>query len=442
MKRAKIVLVLTSIIAIVFIMSGCNNAKPSSQIKNITFMGWGSTNEKEICTKMIKDFEKANTDVRVKYVVTSSSEYYLKLSSMMQANTEPDIFYYHPEMLMPWVDAGKIVNVKDYLAKSKFFDKNNIWKSALDRYRYDGKTIGVGEDIYGIPKDLGPWVMVYNKNLFKERGVAFPDAKKPWTWDEFVDACKKLTYTNNDGKKVFGLGHYMLEIATWSNGGDFLDESKTKVTVDTKEFSDAMQWIADLRNVNGVMPTIQEDSSQNTYTRWLDGSVAIFGMGPWDCGTYWKLPFEWDIAPFPVSPKTGKEVSQCGSAAYGISVNSKYKDEAYKLAEWFAFDPNGQADFYKLGEAVPNLMNMAQNEYLKFEKGPANKQEFLTVIKDTGRRFSYEYTYNREWYDEFFANATKVWEGQQKAADYCKSIQPKMQELLDKAIKQREQNKK
>ena len=76
-------------------------------------------------------------------------------------------------------------------------------------------------------------------------------------------AAKKLTAdTNGDGAlDQWGTGlnvQWNLQPFVWSNGGDWLNEDRTKVTVDTPEFAEALQWFADLQNVHGVTPSAAE----------------------------------------------------------------------------------------------------------------------------------------------------------------------------------------
>jgi multiple sugar transport system substrate-binding protein len=79
---------------------------------------------------------------------------------------------------------------------------------------------------------------------------------------------------------------------------------------------------------------------------------------------------------------------------------------------------------------------MAKNEYLKSDKAPANKQEFVNIIEDWGRRATQTYTYNSEWFTLFNSNLASVWTGEQTAAEYTKSVEGDMQDLLDKGIEE------
>ncbi|MCS6734609.1 extracellular solute-binding protein, partial [Proteus terrae] len=52
--------------------------------------------------------------------------------------------------------------------------------------------------LYGLPKDVGPFALGYNKDMFKEAGIDLPDTDTPYTWDEFVEVSKQLT-KDSDG---------------------------------------------------------------------------------------------------------------------------------------------------------------------------------------------------------------------------------------------------
>lgn len=435
----KLISIFICLVMLATLLSGCTSDNKATTQKNITFMGWGYESEKAVFTKMIENYMKENPGVKVKYIVAPSAEYDVKLNAMIQAGTEPDVFFLKPENLMAWSDAGKLLNLQKYVDSSKNINIKNVWESAINRYRYDGNMIGQG-DLWAMPKDIGPWSMVYNKKLFAEKGIKAPTLQNPWTWDQFLENAKKLTYTDAKGKKIYGATYFQLETAVWSNGADFLDKSKKKVTIDTPQFAQAMQFVADLRLKHKVMPSVDEESSVGAYARWLNGQSAMFAMGPWDQSAFWKLNFEWDLMPWPTSPTTGKAIAHLGSAGFAVSAKSKYKEEAFKLAAYFSVDKEGQKTNYEMGQAVPNLIDMAENEYKKLDKAPISKEIFFDIMKN-GKGKPEEGTYNGEWLAEFWLNANKVWTGEMTAAQYCKETQPKMQRLLDKAITLQKENK-
>ena len=416
--------------------TGGNNNNGKTTV--ITFAGWGSLAEKKIFTAMIDKFEETPPGVKVNYqhIPGTQEDYLVKLVSLLAANKMPDVFYIHSDEFYSWVDAGRLENLTPYMNASATAKETKIWDKSLQIFRYDAATKQVGVDsgdLYGLPKDLGPWAMVYNKTLFEAKGVALPDPEKPMTWSEFVEVGRKLT-SGSGINKVFGVANYTLEAAVWSNGADFLNADHTKVTVDTPEFAQAMQWVSDLALVEGISPTPEEDSASGWFSRWVNGKVGMAWMGPWDQATFWdSVSFEWDIMPTPVSDNTGKGVSWLASAALCVSATSKEKQLAYELAEFLSMNKDAQTYNYEAGQAVPNIVDMAKNEYLQMNKAPANKQVFLDIIEDPekGQFKSVYYTKNTTWYSYFFSESSKVWNGEMTAAEFLKQIQPQMQERLD-----------
>ncbi|MCU1411067.1 MAG: transporter substrate-binding protein [Rhodoglobus sp.] len=419
--------------AAALVLSGCSAAQTESGEHTITFMGWGSDTEIAVFNDMIAQYEDAYPDVKVDYITVPAADFQTKLQTMIASNKTPDVFYLAPENVMPFASSGIVADLSDYVDNNELFDPANVWQKAIDMYRYDGTTPGKGA-VYGLPKDIGPFALAYNKDLFDAAGVTAPDPESPWTWDEFVAAAKKLTSGTGDDK-VYGSAPYSLESAVWSNGGDWLNADHTEVTVTDPKFTEALQWVADLSLKEGVVPTSEEESSLPSFQRFMDGKVAMMGVGPWNQGGFWAdATFNWDLMPWPVSPATGERAVWYGGIGFGVANSSKDKEDASNLAAFLAFNEDAQRTNMEQGQAVPNLIDMAKSEYLTSDKAPANKEEFIRIIEDYGRRATQTYTYNSEWFGLFNSNLASVWTGEQTAEEYAASVTDEMQQMLDDGI--------
>jgi len=407
----------------------------STEKTKITFMGWGADAEVATFQAMIDEFEKVYTDVQVEYIVVPSSDYDTKLQTMIASGDQPDVFYCSVDYIMKYAATGNLYDMTDYVAKNDIFDQTNVWPKAIDLYRFDGTGLGKGS-IYALPKDISAYAVVYNKDLFKSAGITAPTKETPWTWDDYLAAAKKLTSGEGDSK-VYGTSMYSLESAVWSNGADWLDSTLSKVTIDTPEFINALQWVADLRLVQGVAPTAAEETSFSSYDRFLQGKLGMMGLGSWGSADLWKnCKFEWDIMAWPVSPSTGKNAIWFGSAGLAVSPNSKNIEASCNLAAYLAFNKDAQKTSYTSGQSVPTLLDMANGEYLKMDSMPKNKQAFLDILADYGRLATQSRTFNQEWWSEFNSGIDDVYTGAMTAEDYCKSVKGSVQDLLDKSIEQ------
>lgn len=417
----------------------------STETKELTFMFRGGTDEQAAYKKVVANFEADHPNVKVKIIVTAADQYATKLKASITGKSVPDVFYFESGDLKAYVNSGVLLDLTSYIEANKDINLDNIWKYGIDLYRYDGTMAGQG-NIYGMPKDVGPFALGYNKTMFEKAGIPLPDKDIPYTWDEFVKVAQQLTVdTTGDGKPdQYGTGfnvQWALQAFVWSNGADWIDSTKTKVTIDDPKFAEALQYMADLQNKYKVTPSTEQAQTLDTYQRWMKGEMAFFPVGPWDMSTYETLPFDYDLIPYPAG-STGKSATWTGSLGIGASAKTKYPEEAVALIDYLTASKEGMEALVKAKVQIPNLIDMATTWAADTTTKPANKEEFLQIVNDYGRVLPGHYTYNAEWYNLFFTDIQPVIDGKVTAADYVKSEQPKMQKLLDKAIEQEEKSKK
>lgn len=437
--RSRTAAVVTSLAALALV-AGCATgdgaASPepgAAEDAKITFMGWGTPQEVDVFNTMIEQFEAGHPGTTVEYINVPTADFPTKLQTMIASGKTPDVFYLQPEKVMPYAQAGLIADLSGYVADNDQFDESNVWAKAIDMYRYDGTTPGVGA-VYGLPKDIGPFSLAYNKDLFEAAGVELPDADVPWTWDQFVANAKKLT-SGEGTDRVYGSAAYSLESAVWSNGADWLNDDYTEVTITDPAFVESLQWVADLINVHGVVPSNEDEASLGSFQRWLEGKVGMMGIGPWSQGQFWdEVDFEWDLMPWPVPNAGDTPATWYGGMGFAVAESSKHKDAASDFAAYLAFNEDAQRTSFEAGQAIPNLIDMTTDEYLTMDKAPANKAEFTDIVQDYGRRATQTYTYNSEWFTEFNANVASVWLAEQTAAEFTASMTGPMQKMLDKGI--------
>lgn len=408
----------------------------------LTFMFRGGPDEKAAYEAAIAKFTE-ETGVEVKMIVTDADQYSTKLQAAVSGNNVPDVFYVEQATLQSYVGSGVLMDITDQVAEQGV-DLDNIWEYGVNSYRFDGTLQGTPDGrLYGLPKDVGPFAFGYNKTMLEEAGIPLPDKDVPLTWDQFVDISKQLTKdTDGDGAvDQWGTGlnvQWNLQSMVWSNGGDWTNEDRTQVTVDTPEFAEALQAFADLTNVEGVTPSASDAATLDTYQRWMAGEIGFFPVGPWDVSVYNDLEFDYDLIPWP-SMGGEESATWIGSLGIGVSATTSDPENAVKLATYLSTDAEAQQTLVDANIQVPNLKDMAQEWAAAPDAEPANRQEFLDIVEDYGRAMPAAFTYGAEWYDELWVNIQPVLDGQETAADYLAETQPKMQTLLDESNANAEQ---
>lgn len=426
--------VLASSAMVALLLAGCGNnsdaeSSGDSGTTNLTFMFRGGPDEREIYEDVVKEYEADNPGLNVEVIATDPDQYMTSLQASISGNDVPDVFFLEQGSVMAYVDNNVLLDISDKVDELEV-DLDNIWEYGVDSYRYDGEQIGEGP-LYALPKDVGPFALAYNKDIFEESGLDMPDNDVPYTWDEFVEVGTELT--NGEDQWATGMNiNWSIHSFIWSNGADWLSEDGTEVTVNTPEFAEALQYFVDIENEHNMTPSTEQAQTLDTYQRWLNGELAFFPAGPWDVSTFNDLDFEYDLMPWPAG-STGESAAFIGSLGIAVAQSSDHPDEAVELASYLSANVDGQQKLVDGLIQVPNLIDVAEEWASDTENVPNNKQEYLDIVQDYGRNLPAARTYTAEWYDEFFINIQPVLDGDRGVEEYLEEVQPKMQQLLDNA---------
>lgn len=332
------------------------------------------------------------------------------------AGSLPDIIYVHGRYSFPWNYEGILVPTQDYIDQDAEFDVKGIWEEPLRLYRLGGKQ-------YGLPYDHGPLIMGYNKDLFDAAGVEYP--AEDWTWDDFLEKAQQLTKENQ-----WGYGGYYNNILELGNetgisyvgpwGGEVLDESETKILLDTPEAKAGMQFWADLMHKYKVAPT-PAMSQAIPVGPYLAGQAAMFGLASW--GTPQLIAnaaFKWDVAPWPKGP-AGQKAGSFGSG-FGITRDSKHPDAAWAYLREYLSKEGMEFMWGSSGRGSP-ARAAAYQSWLDSEGAPEHASYYLDALNNyavTGR--PYQTLAGGEILDIFNRNTQLVQTGDMTVDDAVANI--------------------
>ena len=448
-------------LSISVLLMGCSKGEDSSGKTLIKFYGWGSTVEIENFRVMIEEFETLYPEYSVYYEPVAAENYITGLAvKRNNPKNMPDVFYMPDINFIQWATSRNniMMDISSYVENSEVFSLDNVWSEGINAYRYDPsqKKFGTG-GLYGLPKDLGPIALTYNKNIVTAKGVTIiSDAKGTYgydpvtktlndkvamTWAQFIKFCSDVkTGSPSSSNSIVGVTHYPLEAAYYSMGGDFTDATRKTVTIDNDKFAESLQFVADLSNKFEVMTTAVGQASQNGVQRFTSGLAACSFIDAYQMATLWKTNFEWDLLYTPVPNASGdlnnftdgyregaSSQSYLGSVAISVYKDTKVPEAAYRLCEFLTVNRTAQRINYQRGQAVPNLIDMANNEFLTADLNdtsglnrPKNRKVYVDMMNTCKRRPA-AYTYykpkegsgrNENWYDELWestADETKLY---------------------------------
>lgn len=175
-------------------LSGCgasNGDKVDTTGKlsgTVSFQTWSLKNDKftPYFESLIKDFEKKNPDVKVKWMDQPADGYQDKVLSQANANSLPDVINLPPDIAYPLVKAGSLMNIEK--ADPKIGD--TFVKGAWQSYQYPKES-----GTYGLPWYLGTEVTFYNKTILEKYGYSAD--KLPTTNDEFNKMASDIAQKSN-----------------------------------------------------------------------------------------------------------------------------------------------------------------------------------------------------------------------------------------------------
>ena len=348
--------------------------------------------------------------------------------AILQQKAGPDVFHTTGGDVLKYAAAGQLSEPP--LTAS---EKSDFNVSALTATTYRGKVVAY-------PLWIVPWFEYINLDLFKERGVT-PPADGNWTYDQFFDAAKKLTFKRADGKQIYGFAHANDEFAFMLiDGGRLYDTEVKKWTFNSAEAVSGLEkWIALAREK--VMPpdylTLNPNDSQ---ARFIAGEIAILQrpsamINVLNADAKWKYGTNWDIANFPKGATAQTAWGGVGFIAVREQQDADKKAAAHAFAKYLT-GPDIGPDLKKMAPPIEYWLAPAARttaagiygEYHPAKAKVAKMGSFTYVLPNVSTWAEIDQKYLRPARDAAL-------EGKKTAKQALDEVAPTAQKLLDEANK-------
>lgn len=276
--------------------------------------------------QLVNEFEKNNPDIKVEIELTPYDQYFIKLSSAVGGNVAPDVFWMNMPNFQQYVKNGMLQPLSGYLKESNSPKLDDFVKSSVDAYQYQSQQ-------YAIPRDIDAIAVWYNKKMFDQAGVAYPD--KNWTWDDLKQKSEQL-------RKGIDKQSYPLALE-FSSGQDsyfnFLLQAGDQIVLPGGKTDVANdKAIAVYRQLQDMLKAdlIQPPGEMEAADVFQSDRIAMVYAGSW-----WALPFSQNelikdhIGVVPM-PKMAQQAGVSHSLAFAMSAKSPNKDAAWKFIEFMS----------------------------------------------------------------------------------------------------------
>ena len=376
MKRVpRIIALVLSLTLLLALLSGCGASDGKTHLK---FQIWDSA-QRDSMEAICAAYTEKNPDVVIEVQVTSWNEYWTKLEAAAESNTMPDIFWMHTNQILYYADFGMLADVTDlYADEDPSYYQNHFSDISI------GNASGSDGRMYGVPKDKDNIIMVYNKEMFDQAGVDYPD--EDWTWDDLTDASQKIyDKTGKYGFMAYNEDHLGYWDFVYQAGGYILNEDKTKsgytdpATARAIKFYVGMQqedWCPDQTYFAETQPGIA----------FFSEACAMYLEGNWElmnkATRYTNMEGKWDIAPLPKCPDPAKgdgRATMSNGLCYSTAAHGKNLEIVKDVLKFFGTE-EAQNIASSYGAAISAYIGTEQPYYDAFEK--AGYDLNLQVIED------------------------------------------------------------
>lgn len=393
-----------------------------SETKEVTINFWHhysaqSAENDTLMNVLIPKFESENPGIKVNAVSHEWADLHDKILVSAQSNTLPDVARLDAAWIPEFQASGILTTLDEQQS-----DFNDVSQNLLDSAM---STAKIGDHYYGLALNTNTKILYYNVNALEEAGI-----NPPQTMEEFVNAVKKLSGSNENGQQVWGyeepaLAGWNLCPFIWSYGGELLNPEQTKASgyINSSKTVAAIQMYADLYKEGAI-------------TGWNSGDIPMtdgfgtgrYGMildGPWKIAEMAGAYPDFKYATTGMPAGDGGSVSVLGGediSLFNTSADASVKEAAWKFAKFMTAE-FAQTEMAKCGQIPVNKTALESDTVKNAAFAP-----YLEAIKTAKSRPTVA-----SWSEidsELNAAVTSVVNGEKTAQDAMDELATKVDGLL------------
>lgn len=342
-------------ILILSVLSGAWLGLHPAGAKTATITLWVFSKEHQAAyLKAIPSFEKAHPGVTIDCQLMSNNALAPRLQAAFLADVDvPDLveieissagaFFRGPLEHVGFLD------LTDRLHRSGLYDR--MVQARFAPYTKKGR-------IFGLPHDVHPCMLAYNREAFEELGV---DVNKIETWDDFIREGRRVTVSKGEHPRymleMLDNGSQTIEPLLFQRGGGYFDPQGHCI-MDNETGMQTMLWFVPL--VAGQKPIGGSLATALNITQAIENRYFLSVIAP-----DWRTKgMEKDIAPMsgkmalmplPAVTKGGIRTSTWGGTMMGITKKCSRPDLAWELALHLYLNLGDLANRFQDNNILPAL---------------------------------------------------------------------------------------
>ncbi|MGB4659819.1 MAG: extracellular solute-binding protein [Mobilitalea sp.] len=263
--------------------------------------------------------------VEIKLHILTSEEYDAEIFKLLSTDCKIDLLGIRGiSKLIMLQDNGQLLDLTSYV-KNNDMDVT-AYGSMFNDISIDGKY-------YGIPNRSTCWALFYNKDIFDDAGIPYPEQM---TWEEYRQLA--ITLTRGEGEdKIWG-GYWV----PWCYNFAALQRSSYLIDDDLTYTKESLELLNNFYNVDKSHMSYRQlvDESVDCYREFENGSIAMFPQGEWSVNMLLLAEKEgltdvnWDIAPMPVFEGQASGTTWGQYQFVGAASDTAYPKEVFDFIQF------------------------------------------------------------------------------------------------------------
>ena len=263
--------------------------------------------------RMVEEFSAKEKNIDVTMNTVEWPVYYQKVPAAISSGKGPDVAIMHidtvptnaaRQVIIPLDDVANALGLKE----GDFF--STVWKAGI----YNGQR-------YGIPLDIHPFGLFYNKDVM-EKGGLDPN-QPPQTRDEFMGVLKQLKSKGIQGfwvPTVESGPTWIFMTLLWQYGGELYNENATEATWNSDAGVDALTWLVDLVKQGYSPKNVGEEAELIAFQ---NNKNAFVWSGIWNINPLKAAGVNYGAVP---SPQIGSEMATWANSHNFVIANKRGQD--------------------------------------------------------------------------------------------------------------------
>ncbi|MFC4597127.1 ABC transporter substrate-binding protein [Cohnella hongkongensis] len=398
--------------------SAGGTANETKKNVTITYSIWDKIQQPAM-EAIAEEFTAQNPHIKVKVEVIPWGDYWTKMSAAAPAGTLPDVFWMHGGQFVKYA-TGHFLEPITSKVQAGEIDLNQYAADLASIYTLDGEN-------YGIPKDFDTIGLAYNKELFDQANIPYPD--DTWDYAKLAEAAKQLSQPD---KGIYGFGAKLdTQTGYWNdmlaNGGYILSDDMSKSGYDDPASIEALQARYQM-TLDGASPTHQQMTDTEATEMFKSGRLAMIFDGSWrisDIDGSDIIKGKWDWAKLPKGKvKRGNIINGLGNV---MSASGKHKEEAWLFLKFLGSQRAAEITA-EMGAAIP-AFNGTQEAWLT-SRPHLNLQIFIDQVAD-----AIPYPSGSKAYPVWFAKEPEImsqaWGGAVPVEEAAKEVAEMMNQAIE-----------